>query len=118
MNFKNAISRGHNDIFRYYAGLQGCHVDDVEDAIKTEGLVPTAHKDSNDSQIIVYDDTQHTLLANIRELVGLQSMYSKNHPDDGESFSGTGATTSGVSGPTVSTPSHVTPASQGKLQGL
>lgn len=64
-NFKEAITNGHKDIFIYYARLQGCHVDDVENAIKTEEPVPDV---SIDSQIVVYKPAQHPLLAEICEV--------------------------------------------------
>lgn len=65
IDFKKAIAEGHKDILKYYANLEGCRVDDVEDAIKSEELVSEA---SNELQVILHEPNQHTLLSNICEV--------------------------------------------------
>ncbi|KAL1595192.1 hypothetical protein SLS60_009880 [Paraconiothyrium brasiliense] len=104
INFKKAIAEGHKDIFKYYARLKGCHVDDVEDAIKSEEPVPEA---SNEFQVIVHEPNQHTLLSNIRELVGLQAMYSETQADGREPSNEADTATSGASGSAIFKPLHI-----------
>ncbi|KAF2447507.1 hypothetical protein P171DRAFT_429141 [Karstenula rhodostoma CBS 690.94] len=102
--FMREIAQGHKDIFRYYARLEGCHADDVEDAIKTEDPVPEVN---NDSQIIAHEPKQHPLLSRVRELVGMQAMYPEAQADDRKSSNVPDATISGASGSAIPTRSRV-----------